>query len=117
MGSQTQSSQLPIVNFGNETMKPGTDTWQRACQVVREALEDHGGFLAIFDKVTPELDNSIYSAMAELFTLISDEAKKENTADKSFDGYVRELPHLPLFESLGIGSPFSMEETLNFLAR
>ncbi|KAI4332982.1 hypothetical protein L6164_017840 [Bauhinia variegata] len=116
MGSETQSGklQLPLVDFTNEDTKPGTETWVSACQVVRSALEDHGGFLAIYDKVSPELDNSVYSVMEQLFDLLSAEAKKEITADKKFHGYVGNLPHLPLYESLGVDSPLSIEAVQNY---
>ncbi|KAJ1404164.1 Oxoglutarate/iron-dependent dioxygenase [Sesbania bispinosa] len=107
MGSQTQS-QLPVVDFTDENMKPGTDTWLSACHVVRTALEDHGCFVARFDKINKELCDSVISAMEELFSLPM-ETKVQNTSDKLFHGYLGQVSWLPLYESLGIDDPLTID--------
>ncbi|TKY53413.1 2-oxoglutarate-dependent dioxygenase AOP1.2 [Spatholobus suberectus] len=108
MGSQTQS-QLPVVDFTNENLKPGTDTWVSACQVVRSALEDHGGFLALYDKVSLETYDSVYSAMEKFFDLSID-TKRRKTTEKPIFSYSGQRPGIPLYESAGIMNPLSFED-------
>lgn len=108
MGSQPPQSQIiPVVDFTDENMKPGTDTWLSACHVVRNALEDHGCFVARYDKLGKELCDSVVLAMEELFGLPV-ETKKQKTSDKLFHGYFGQVSWLPLFESLGIDDPLTM---------
>lgn len=108
MGSQTKC-QLPIIDFTSENLKPGTDTWVSACQVVRDALEDQGGFLALYDKVDSEIYNSVYSAMVKLFDLPI-ETKRRNTTKKPIFSYSGQRSGIPLFESAGIMNPHSIED-------
>lgn len=50
MGTERESQHpLPVIDFSDENLKPGTGTWVSACDVVRGALEDHGGFLALYN--------------------------------------------------------------------
>lgn len=106
MGSETQP-QIPVIDFSDENMKPGTDTWHSACHVVRTALEDYGCFGAQFDKVGKELCDSLVFAMEELFNLPL-ETKTQKTSDRLFHGYLGQVPWLPLYESLGIDNPLTM---------
>ncbi|CAJ2671587.1 unnamed protein product [Trifolium pratense] len=46
---------LTVIDFSNENLKPGTDKWVSVCQVVRTAFEEHGGFLALYDKINTKL--------------------------------------------------------------
>lgn len=108
MGSQTVS-QLPLVDFSNENLKPGTDVWVSACQEVRSALEDHGGFMAHYDKVGSETYDSVYSAMEKFFDL-SIETKRRNTTDKPIFSYSGQRHGIPLYESVGIMNPLSFED-------
>ncbi|XP_020225793.1 probable 2-oxoglutarate-dependent dioxygenase AOP1 [Cajanus cajan] len=108
MGSQTHS-QLPIVDFTSQNMKPSTGTWVSACQVVRSALEDHGGFLALYDKVSLETHNSTYSAMENFFDL-SIESKWRKTTEKPIFSYSGQRQGIPLYESVGIMNPLSYED-------
>ena len=68
MGSQT-ACKFPVVDFTDEELKPGTAKWGSACQVIRNALEDHGCFYALCDKVPMKLYNSVFTLMEELFDL------------------------------------------------
>ncbi|KAJ1404163.1 Non-heme dioxygenase N-terminal domain [Sesbania bispinosa] len=113
MGSQTQSEEVAIVDFTNENMKQGTDTWLSACHVVRSALEDHGCFVARFDKISKELSDSVAFAMDELFGLPV-ETKAQETSDKLFHGYFGQAFWLPLYESLGIDDPLSIHGCQKF---
>ncbi|KAJ1404161.1 Oxoglutarate/iron-dependent dioxygenase [Sesbania bispinosa] len=109
MGSQTESQlPLPVIDFTDENLKPGSDTWFWTCQVVRSAFEDHGGFLALYDKVDPVLYDSVFSAMKQLFDLPL-EAKMQQTTDKPIYSYAGQRPDIPLYESLAIDNPVSAE--------
>ena len=112
MGSQTPS-QLPVLDFTNENLKPGSDAWLSACHVVRTALEDHGCFIAHYDKVDEELRNSVVSAMDEVFALPV-ETKRQETSDKLFHGYIGQVSFLPLYESLGIDDPLTIDGCQKF---
>ena len=112
MGSQTQS-QLPVIDFTDDNMKPGTDAWLSACHVVRTALEEHGCFVARYNKVSKELCDSVVSVMEELFGLPV-ETKSQKTSDKLFHGYLGQVSWLPLYESLGIDDPLTMDGCQKF---
>ncbi|KAL2326026.1 hypothetical protein Fmac_025084 [Flemingia macrophylla] len=90
-------------------MKPGMDTWVSSCQVVRSALEDHGGFLAVYDKVSLETHNSVYSAMENFFDL-SSEIKRRETTEKPIFSYSGQRQGIPLYESVGIMNPLCFED-------
>lgn len=102
-------SQLPIVDFTNENLKPGTDAWVSASQVVRSALEDHGGFLALYNKVSLETYDSVYSEMMNFFDL-SIKTKRRKTTEKPIFSYSGQLPGIPLYESVGIMNPLSFQD-------
>lgn len=113
MGSQTPS-QLPVVDLTDiENLKPGTEPYLSACNVVRAALEDHGCFMARYDKVGSELRASVVSAMEELFGLPL-ETKKQETSKKLFHGYYGQFPFLPLYESFGIEDPLTIHGCQKF---
>lgn len=107
MGSERECQlPLPVVDFCDENLKPGTDTWVSACDVVRGALEDHGGFLALYNKVDPLLYDSVFSAMEQLFDLPL-ETKMQHTTDKPIYSYAGQRPDIPLYESMAIANPLN----------
>nr|AFK38656.1 unknown [Lotus japonicus] len=107
MGSQTESQvPLPVIDFSDEHLKPGTHKWVSTCQAVRSAMEDHGGFLALYDKVDPLLYDSVFSAMKRLFDLPS-ETKGQKTTDKPIFSYAAQCPNIPLYESIAIDNAVS----------
>ena len=112
MASET-ACQVPVVDFTDEKLKPGTQTWASACQVIRGALEDHGCFYALCDKVPMELYNSVFALMEELFDLPL-ETKMQKTSEKPFHGYYGQYESVPLYESLGIDDPLTMEAVQKF---
>ncbi|KAI4355691.1 hypothetical protein L6164_004439 [Bauhinia variegata] len=117
MGSLTVTANsqppVPVINFTLENMKPYTDAWVLACQEVKSALEDHGCFYALWDKVPVELYNSVFTLMEELFDLPL-ETKKQETSDKPYHSYYGETAFLPLYESLGIDDPLTIEGVKKF---
>ncbi|XP_020223316.2 2-oxoglutarate-dependent dioxygenase AOP3 [Cajanus cajan] len=106
-------SPLGVVDFSDENMKPGGDAWLEACKVVRRGFEEHGCFLARYDKVGPHLLNSVYYAMEQLFGLPL-ETKRKKTSDKPNHGYTGQVPASPLFESFAIDNPSSIEDCQKF---
>ncbi|KAG4915873.1 hypothetical protein JHK82_053507 [Glycine max] len=112
MGSQTQS-QLHVVDFTDENMKPGTDAWLSACSVVRTELENNGFFMARYDKVGKELCDSVVFAVEEFFGLPV-ETKAQKTSDKPFHGYLGQVSWLPLYESVGIDDPLTLQGCQKF---
>ncbi|CAJ1967669.1 unnamed protein product [Sphenostylis stenocarpa] len=104
---------LPLVDFSNENMKPGTHTWLEACEMVRRGFEDHGCFLARFHKLSPHLLNSVFYAMEQLFALPL-QTKRRKTSDKPNHGYTGQVPSSPLFESFAIDNPSNFQDCQKF---
>jgi isopenicillin N synthase-like dioxygenase len=113
MGSESESQIIPVVDFSDQNMKPGTNTWLSACNVVRTSLEDYGCFVAKYDKVGKDLCNSVVSSIEELFALPL-ETKKQKTSDRPFHGYLGQVSWLPLYESMAIEDPLTMIECQKF---
>ncbi|KAG2331322.1 hypothetical protein Bca52824_002502 [Brassica carinata] len=65
----SDSIQLPVIDFSDQILRPGTSKWDKVKADVRKALEDYGCFEAFFDKVSVDLDKSVFEAMEELFDL------------------------------------------------
>lgn len=112
MGSvdEQPNNKLPILNFSKETdLKPGTNSWLLACKDVQRALEEYGCFILLYHK-TPSLhlNNAIFGALEELFDLPT-ETKMKNVYDKPLNGYVGQIPKLPLHESLGIDNATALD--------
>ncbi|KAI9120553.1 hypothetical protein K1719_007586 [Acacia pycnantha] len=106
MGSdQTQRHQLAVVDLTDESMKPGSEAWVSACGVVRRALEEDGCFIALYDKVSPVLCDSVLSALGEVFDLPL-ETKKQLTSDKPLHYYLGGS-WLSLYESVPICNALS----------
>ncbi|MED6213913.1 hypothetical protein PIB30_098052 [Stylosanthes scabra] len=112
MGSQTETH-LPIVDLSDENLKPGSEAWVSACKVVRTAMEDHGCFIARYNKIGEELCESVVSAVEQLFNLPL-ETKMQETSDKLFHNYYGQIPFLPLYESLGIDDPVNIKGCQKF---
>ncbi|KAK4252847.1 hypothetical protein QN277_010992 [Acacia crassicarpa] len=99
--SSQMVSEIPVIDFMDENLKPGTETWFSAGQVMRSALEANGCFYAMSNKVSTELHNSVLSLMKELFDLPL-EIKTQKTSDKPYHSYYGQIPMHPLYESVGI---------------
>lgn len=105
MGSETplmRTEELPVINFsGGDLKAEDGGEWRWTSKNVREALEEYGCFIAVYDRVSSELRGEIFKALKALFDLPV-ETKKKNKYEKPFNGYVGQLRTLPLHESLGI---------------
>ncbi|MBA0695756.1 hypothetical protein Goari_002358, partial [Gossypium aridum] len=112
MGSESTPT-LPILDFSDAVLKPGTDSWLVACKKVTHALEQYGCFIIEYDKFPLQLHNQVFSLLEELF-LLPTETKMKNRYEKPLNGYVGQIPKLPLHESLGIDNATSVEGTRFF---
>lgn len=111
--ASTPVSNLPIIDLTKENLKPGTTSWLASCASLRHALEEYGCFVALYDQVSSELNKQVFDSLVELFNLPL-ETKTRNTSDITFNGYVGQLPHAPLHESLGIPDATTLESVQNF---
>ncbi|KAH7565136.1 hypothetical protein ACOSP7_020717 [Xanthoceras sorbifolium] len=112
MGSQSQS-RIPVIDLSNEELKPGTKTWVSTCKEIRHALEEFGCFEAIYSKVSMELHNQVFETTKELFDLPT-ETKMKNKSSKPYFHYLGQYSNLPLYESLGIDNPTTLDSTQSF---
>ncbi|XP_022721108.1 probable 2-oxoglutarate-dependent dioxygenase AOP1 [Durio zibethinus] len=112
MGSES-SPNLPILHFSDEDLKPGTDSWLLACKNVRQALEEYGCFIVEYDNFPLELHNQVFSLLEELFDLPT-ETKMKNRYEKPLNGYIGQIPKLPLHESMGIDNATTLDATQFF---
>ncbi|KAI3455375.1 hypothetical protein Pfo_012038 [Paulownia fortunei] len=106
--------ELVVVDFTKEEMmKPGSSSWSSACKDIRKALENHGCFVALYDKISPQLHKSIFQAADDLFDLPT-EVKVQNINEKPYHGYVGQMPIVPLHEGLGIDYATTVEGAQSF---
>ncbi|KAJ4835320.1 hypothetical protein Tsubulata_842121 [Turnera subulata] len=110
MGSETHLNDVPVIDFSNSNLKPGTSEWNSVKFQVQEALEKFGCFKGIFNKIHPELIKATFAATEELFNLPM-QTKLLNFSPKSGHGYIKKSPILPLFESFGFDHADIPEET------
>uniref|UniRef100_A0A2P2MPC6 Fe2OG dioxygenase domain-containing protein n=1 Tax=Rhizophora mucronata TaxID=61149 RepID=A0A2P2MPC6_RHIMU len=112
--SSLSPQKLPVVNFSLENFKPGTTSWLTTTKKVIDALETYGCFIAVYDKISLELHNSLFNSLGELFDLPL-EIKQKNISELPYFGYLgSEKTHRPLYESLGIGAANTPEATQDF---
>ncbi|XVE68737.1 hypothetical protein DITRI_Ditri09bG0093400 [Diplodiscus trichospermus] len=104
---------LPFIDLSRENLRPGTSTWISTCNKVRRALEEHGCFEAKFDKVPRQLRDSVFATARELFDLPT-EVKMRNTSSKPFFEYFGQYKSLPLYESLAIDNPTTLDGAQSF---
>ncbi|KAK3010868.1 hypothetical protein RJ639_012086 [Escallonia herrerae] len=112
MGSLTKSK-LPIIDFSQEKLKPGTDSWLSTANDVRKALEEYGCFVALYNEVSPETHDAMFSAAKDLYDLPM-ESKVKNTSDLLGFGYGGGFTTMPLFEYFGIEKATTLEGTQTF---
>lgn len=104
---------LPIIEFNDENMTPGTSSWLSASDLVRHALESYGCFLAKYSKLSPELHDKMFELSKELFHLPT-EIKVQNTSDILGFGYGTNFSFMPLVEYFGIENGATLEATKDF---
>ncbi|KAK4252846.1 hypothetical protein QN277_010991 [Acacia crassicarpa] len=92
---------IPVIDLTDENLKPGTETWFSASQLVRSALEVNGCFFVTNNKVPMEICNSVFALSKELFDLPL-HTKKQKVSDKPNFYYLGGNPRVPLYEGIGI---------------
>ncbi|GMJ06817.1 hypothetical protein like AT1G52820 [Hibiscus trionum] len=97
MSLETQA-RLPVIDFSKQQLQPGSPVWDSVKVQVREALEQHGCFEALLDRVM-ELRTPIFRALEELFDLPL-QTKKMCVSEKHFRGYYG--PTARLHESMSV---------------
>ncbi|KAL0415299.1 UNVERIFIED_CONTAM: 2-oxoglutarate-dependent dioxygenase AOP3 [Sesamum latifolium] len=105
--------ELVVIDLNKEGLKPGSSSWASACKDIRQALENHGCFIALYDKISPQLHKSIFQAADQLFALPT-EVKVQNINEKPYHGYVGQMPIVPLHEGLGIDYATTLEGAQSF---
>ncbi|KAI3525087.1 hypothetical protein L1887_03759 [Cichorium endivia] len=106
MGSQVPL-QLPTIDFSNiNKHDQGTLIWNSTKDQVFKAFQEYGCFEASFNEISPDLRNTVFASLKQLFNLPL-ETKLKNVPDKLFNGYVGQNKNAPLYESLGIEDPES----------
>lgn len=113
MGSETPI-QLPVIDFSNQNLKPGSLEWDSVKTQVRQALEEYGCFEALYDKASSELRKAVFESLKELFELPL-ETKMKNVSENPSHAYIAPHPNAPLYESIGIEDP-DMAENVESLA-
>ncbi|KAG4129498.1 hypothetical protein ERO13_D09G084500v2 [Gossypium hirsutum] len=103
MGSETPT-QLPVIDFSNQNLKPGSLEWDSVKTQVRQALEEYGCFEASYDKASSELRKAVFESLKELFELPL-ETKMKNVSENPSHAYISPHPSAPLYESIGIEDP------------
>ncbi|KAG8492491.1 hypothetical protein CXB51_009750 [Gossypium anomalum] len=94
--SSTTQAMVPVIDFSNQNLKPGSPEWDLVKSQVREALEEYGCFEALFDPIL-ELRKAVFGALQEAFDLPL-QTKKLCVSDKPFRGYLN--PSSEPFQSL-----------------
>lgn len=112
MGSQTQPK-IPVIDLSKEDLKPGTSTWLSTCKDIRHAFEEFGCFEAIYHKVSQELRKEVLASTEELFD-VPLELKVKNTSTKPYFEYYGQYTIIPLYESLAIDNPETLNATQTF---
>ncbi|GJY58939.1 probable 2-oxoglutarate-dependent dioxygenase AOP1 [Tanacetum coccineum] len=111
MGSMSQI-RLPVIDFSPLThISDDLSIWESIRADVFKAIQDYGCF-EVCSFVSIDLQESVNDGLKQLFDLPL-ESKAKNTSEIAFHGYVRS-PKVPLYESMGIGSPFIAENVDNF---
>ncbi|XP_030457708.1 deoxypodophyllotoxin synthase-like [Syzygium oleosum] len=111
MGSHTMP--IPTIDLTLENSKPHSSSRAATCNDIRRALEEHGWFVAKYDKLSLHLRDVILSDLRELFELPY-ETKIQNTSDKPAFGYVGKITAIPLHEGLGIDRALDLGECQKF---
>ncbi|CAA0842718.1 2-oxoglutarate (2OG) and Fe(II)-dependent oxygenase superfamily protein [Striga hermonthica] len=113
MANSKEFIKIPIFDLSTKTLNPTSASWLADCKKVRRALEEYGFFLAQYKDVSYELDRQVFLVLKELFDLPL-ETKTRNTSDLVFYGYVGQLPHAPLHESMGIPEATTIDAVQSF---
>ncbi|KAH6779729.1 hypothetical protein C2S52_010966 [Perilla frutescens var. hirtella] len=113
MASSQLLPNIPIFDLSTKNLNPSSSSWLPTCNKLRQALAEFGFFMANYENVTPELDKQVFHVSEQVFNLPL-ETKTRNTSDFVFYGYVGQLPHAPLHESMGIPEATTLDAVQSF---
>ncbi|KAK6148928.1 hypothetical protein DH2020_016453 [Rehmannia glutinosa] len=111
MDSQAQSK-LPVIEFNEKNMNPGTNSWKSTSDSVRQALESYGCFVVAYH-ISLDLYEKTFGLTEELFRLPM-ETKRRHTSEVAGFGYGGNYAVMPLFEYFGIEDDGTFEATEKF---
>ena len=94
MGSGTDHHKIPIINFSEETLKPGSDSWILATKQGRHGLEEYGYFEVAYDKFLLQLHNSIFGAAKDLFYPLKRPKCKKRVIDLEHYAMCHHIPQM-----------------------
>ncbi|MBA0776830.1 hypothetical protein Gotri_011773 [Gossypium trilobum] len=89
---------VPVIDFSNQNLKPGSPEWDLVKSQVREASGEYGCFEALFDPILG-LRKAVFGALQETLDLPL-QTKKLCVSDKPFRGYLN--PRSGVFQSLAM---------------
>eukprot|EP00257_Ricinus_communis_P004375 XP_002517544.2 probable 2-oxoglutarate-dependent dioxygenase AOP1.2 [Ricinus communis] len=87
----------------------GTPEWETVKFQIRKAMEEYGCFKALYRRIPLELQQEILHEAKELFDLPL-ATKMQNVSKIPNGGYIGKSPLAPLYESIGIDDPNSLEK-------
>lgn len=109
-----QRPQLPVIDFsGFDPAADGGPAWDATREQVMQALGTCGCFEAVYDRITPELQQSLLEVIAKDLFRLPLETKLKNASDKVYDGYLGRFPNLD-YESLAIRDATLSDAIPNF---
>ncbi|KAM6568070.1 hypothetical protein CsatB_016055 [Cannabis sativa] len=106
---ENHSHEIPVIDFSNKELKPGSHVWSSTCEEIRHGLEEYGCFVAKYNYY----ETQIFSQSKDLFDLPV-ETKMKNVSEEPFRGYLGKKPQIPLYEGLAIDKVTSLEEIKKF---
>ncbi|XP_062088574.1 probable 2-oxoglutarate-dependent dioxygenase AOP1 [Humulus lupulus] len=117
MGSETeQNNMIPVIDFSEENLKPGSDSWASASKQVVYGLEEYGCVEIVYDKFPVQLHKSIFDAAKQVFNL-PEEAKMQKVSDRPDpSSYIVLNPgdDAPLYENIAIDNPTTLQGAESF---
>lgn len=113
MATSQELPKIPIFDLSSKNLNPSSSSWLPTCRNLQQALEELGFFVATYENVSLELDKEVFHVLEEVFNLPL-ETKTRNTSDLVFYGYVGQLPHAPLHESMGIPEATTLDAVQSF---
>lgn len=114
MGSETPAKSIPVIDFNNQNLSPGSSSWVSTSHLVRETLESYGCFIAVYKKCPQELHGKMFNLAKELLFELPVEIKEKNFSECCGFGYGANFPKMPLIEYFGITNAGTVEGTKDF---
>ncbi|URE05485.1 2OG-Fe(II) oxygenase superfamily [Musa troglodytarum] len=109
-----QRPQFPVIDFSSfDPAADGGPAWDATREHVMQALGTCGCFEVVYDRITPELRQSLLEVIAKDLFRLPLETKLKNASEKVYDGYLGRFPNLD-YESLAIRDATGSEAIPSF---